>query len=380
MRESVFQKIWKREAEVSPGYVTLCSRRFTVISAGEHNPGDGPDFRNAKLLFEDGTLLAGDVELHLTEDEWYTHNHHTDMAYNAVLLHVFLTPGSKPATSPDLSRPLRLDYSPYLSATTVKKTHEGAELPCSRVLHYINESVISRQLEKARRDYFSARINQLMPFWETNSTIQLSFNKMLFTALAEGLGIEANRRPMKILAQALFHEIIHFEDPDSIETLLIEKSGISQQGGVLSRQEWDLSGSRPGNKPKDRIHQLSIIGYNLRHIKKSDLLSRPDVCWQRLVAGTGSASRMGLLMHIVWFPALYILGSVVQSERLCTHAYSSWEERPAQVPPFVLEEFKQAGFPRGVLEPHLGLVHQLKRYCRVNECSKCEIGKKMGIA
>ena len=58
-----------------------------VIDPGLHNEDAGPDFFNAKIKINN-TIWAGNVEIHLTSNDWYKHGHHRDEAYNSVILHI----------------------------------------------------------------------------------------------------------------------------------------------------------------------------------------------------------------------------------------------------------------------------------------------------
>lgn len=380
MRESVFQQIWKEEALSPQGFVTLCNLRFRVLSAGEHNAGDGPDFRNARLQLEDGTILAGDIELHISEAEWFAHNHHADPAYNGVVLHVFLSPGAQIAVPANGMPPLRLDFTPYMKAAMVSDAHRPVALPCTPALQYISENVMKQQLVRARREYFEARINQLSGLWRPGLDIQSAFSAMVFIAMAEGLGIERNRKPMRVLASKCYTTISGMRCSEEAGKLLLESSGlVENRGSLLSRQEWDLSGSRPGNKPKDRIRQLGLIAANLHNLSARELVRAPEAGWARLTEGLGSGERVKLLAHIVWYPAVYILGCIIHSESLCEYGYQSWEDRAVRVPSNIIEELQDSGFPKGVLEPHLGLVHQFKRYCSAGACGKCRVGRAAGV-
>jgi hypothetical protein len=49
--------------------------------------GSGPDFQLAKIRF-DGLTWFGSIEFHLKSSDWYKHQHHTDQAYENVILHV----------------------------------------------------------------------------------------------------------------------------------------------------------------------------------------------------------------------------------------------------------------------------------------------------
>ncbi|HEV2127194.1 MAG TPA: DUF2851 family protein [Thermomicrobiales bacterium] len=81
--------------------VTTAGERLAIIFPGHWTHGHGPDFRNAMLEGDDGRLLIGAAELHHRATDWTRRGHHTDPAYNDVVLHV--------VTEPDTSETRRLD-------------------------------------------------------------------------------------------------------------------------------------------------------------------------------------------------------------------------------------------------------------------------------
>lgn len=58
-----------------------------MIDSGLQNPNAGPDFFNAKLKI-DGALWVGNIEIHTHSSDWFRHGHHSDKAYDSVILHV----------------------------------------------------------------------------------------------------------------------------------------------------------------------------------------------------------------------------------------------------------------------------------------------------
>lgn len=60
-----------------------------VLSPGIWNMGAGPDFQRAHLKIGSKEYL-GDIEIHLIDDGWFQHQHHTDPLYNNVVLHLSL--------------------------------------------------------------------------------------------------------------------------------------------------------------------------------------------------------------------------------------------------------------------------------------------------
>lgn len=63
-----------------------------VISPGIWNLGMGPDFLKAHLRIN-GIDRRGDIEIHLSPDSWYSHEHHKNKNYNNVILHLYLWKG-----------------------------------------------------------------------------------------------------------------------------------------------------------------------------------------------------------------------------------------------------------------------------------------------
>ena len=74
-----------------------------LIYAGRSGGSPGPDIRDAILSFtshHSGTdydatnyqveNTIGDVEIHIRATDWFAHQHHTDVRYNNVVLHIVL--------------------------------------------------------------------------------------------------------------------------------------------------------------------------------------------------------------------------------------------------------------------------------------------------
>jgi hypothetical protein len=90
--EKLLQKIWLRGDFDRASAVTLDGRRVRVVHPGKWNLLGGPDFASARVRFDDGREVTGDVELHLRASDWDAHGHARDPAYDRVLLHVVLFP------------------------------------------------------------------------------------------------------------------------------------------------------------------------------------------------------------------------------------------------------------------------------------------------
>ena len=76
---------WERSAGRS---VYGLAGKYRIIHQGKRNGGPGPDFLGAAMVFPDGTVRRGDVEIHLRREGWRQHRHRWDPCYRQVILHV----------------------------------------------------------------------------------------------------------------------------------------------------------------------------------------------------------------------------------------------------------------------------------------------------
>jgi hypothetical protein len=98
-----------------------------VISPGIWNSEAGPDFMKAHLRI-DGRELRGDIELHLHDEGWQLHGHHTDVRYNRVILHLSLW-------TPKNGKPLQTQAGTFLTKAYFE---ERLTIPLSRILSLID--------------------------------------------------------------------------------------------------------------------------------------------------------------------------------------------------------------------------------------------------
>ena len=82
------------EGTLYPLWQDFCKRnqrspdnRVSGIHAGVLNRFDGPDFQGAEVEI-DGVRYRGDVEIHLHNQDWFSHGHHLDSRYDQVVLHL----------------------------------------------------------------------------------------------------------------------------------------------------------------------------------------------------------------------------------------------------------------------------------------------------
>ena len=85
--EHLLHYVWKHKLFPLKVLQTTNGLPVEVIDPGLQNPNAGPDFFNAKLKI-DGALWVGNIEIHTHSSDWFRHGHHSDKAYDSVILHV----------------------------------------------------------------------------------------------------------------------------------------------------------------------------------------------------------------------------------------------------------------------------------------------------
>lgn len=87
MKESLLQLIWQYQYFNSRDLRTTAGEIVEVLSPGQLNIHQGPDFLDARLRMG-GTCWVGAVELHVVASDWVRHAHATDKNYRNVIMHV----------------------------------------------------------------------------------------------------------------------------------------------------------------------------------------------------------------------------------------------------------------------------------------------------
>ena len=102
IHERFLRHIWSRQYLEVSRLRTCDGRPLKVIEVGTLNFAGGPDFAEAKVKIG-ATTFVGDVEIHRTIGDWFSHHHQNDPRYNRVVLHVVLEGSPRQVDTPSLS-------------------------------------------------------------------------------------------------------------------------------------------------------------------------------------------------------------------------------------------------------------------------------------
>jgi hypothetical protein len=218
-------------------------RRIGVIYPGRHNFGPGPDFRNA-ILDIDGSLVRGDVELHVRSRDWDTHGHNRDQRYDAVVLHVvwatddYVVACTRLGTQPLV---LKLLDSFGQAQSLVDALADAA--PADEPYHAWIQNLDAEGLGEFLDAHGDRRFTRRRDRFESDLAA-IPRDEVLYRSLLDGIAYGQNRAPARELAGRLPLGMLSRLINSKNSTLAVE-AALMGAAGIL---------------PSQRAHETALVG------------------------------------------------------------------------------------------------------------------------
>lgn len=373
--------------------VTLDNSQIEIIHPGIRNLDSGPDFFNAKVRI-DGTVWAGNIEMHVKASDWFKHNHQNDPAYNNVILHVVLQadveirlPSGEKIKTVVMKIPQEV-MEKYHSLTA-KTPYSYSAINCKKqiltvpsiIMHDWQTSLaVQRMLDKANR--VKDLINNNDDSWPE------AFYVILTRAFGTGINSDACER----LARSLPYKYIqkHIDTPTQIEALLLGQAGLISDEKLQKEYEflkakfnltplpapvWKASKLRPQSSPQIRLRALAYILNRNR-----DLFSRVmeakdlhELCSFLYVPNAiGTATVHSIIINAV-VPIMLAYGQWQGDDDLSEKAMNLLDSIPAESNRY-MQYWIECGLPlRNALDTQ-AMLQLYKEYCEPHKCMRCRIG------
>lgn len=205
---------------------TTDNRSLSIVRAGQLNSNSGPDFLFSQIQLNQITWI-GHVEMHVQSSDWYAHNHHTDVAYNNVILHVVWEDDVQVHSSDDEPIPT-LVLQNYVNEQILGRIQALSDseqwIPCADQLATITHF---RQMAFFDRLFVERLANKTKVFQQWLSQSANDWEAVLFVALAKGFGLALNGMAFAAIAQSIpFNIIRKSTDPIEIEAILLGQAGL----------------------------------------------------------------------------------------------------------------------------------------------------------
>ncbi len=418
MKEDFLQYIWANSLYKEREFTTHTGKKVQVLHPGEANRNAGPDFFNARVHM-DGLVLAGNVEIHLRSSDWYRHGHHSDAAYDNVILSVVKTDDARvynsagrevecvaPEFADDLYREYVFMRDSRLRPGCARRLGEMAK----EWFYLMLPSLAVERLERKVEDIRSL-LRQTGNDWEE------CFYRLLCKYWAGNVNSEAFYR----LALALPYKVLlkYAGRLPVVEALLFGVSGLlegaeeDEYGRMLKKeyayyrakhrlvgmpaQSWRFLRIRPGCFPTVRLALLAAFICRFRavlpHLTSTESVKEAlaffDIeaspYWDtHYVFGKESAAskkRMGkklrqVLLINALVPFLFIYGREQGNERLAEKALE-WLEQTEPEDNHIIQVWEKCGFVFDSALQTQALIQLKKEYCDKRLCLACRVGREV---
>jgi len=253
--EKLLQQIWLRGDFDLTRAVTDDGDLVRIVHAGRWNHLGGPDFKDARLQIG-GTVVIGDVEVHLRASDWAAHGHATDPAYNNVVLHVILFPaperttlgvGGKKIPSLALLSLLNHDLEEFAADEAIERL---ANHPLANARRELT-AMSAEQLSAALLRCTEARWRQKVHYAKLRIA-RLGWEDACHHSALEVLGYRFNRAPMLAVAGVL--PLAEWRGADGLGD---RGAKTADEAFAWYADRWSNQGVRPANLPRARLHQYA---------------------------------------------------------------------------------------------------------------------------
>jgi len=423
--EQLLHYVWKHKLFLINELKTDDGRNVEIIDVGLHNNDAGPDFFNAKIKMN-GTMWAGNVEIHDKSSDWYLHNHDKDKAYNNVVLHItglkdtdIKTEDGRyvPQMVMEVPQNIRDNYRELISTDSYP--------PCYKIITQLPQLMIHSWMSALQVERLEQKTEQIKHRVELCNK---SWEDAYFVTLARNYGFGTNGDAFETWAMNVpLHDVDHHRDNlFQIEAMFMGQAGLldintvpehyqrdAVNEGYFSKLSseydylahkfglkpmdasiWKFLRMRPNNFPHIRISQLANMYYE-RKAGLSLLMECRTLDDARKVLAThvtpywethytfGSTSvknekkissfSINLLLINTAIPMFFAYGKHKSDESLCDRAFDFLEELKAENN-FITRMWSECGLKVTSAGDSQALIQLKKEYCDRKDCLRCRIG------
>ncbi len=420
MPEEFLQYIWEQQLFYSQNLKTTANQTLKIIQTGKRNQNSGPDFFNAQIKI-DGTVWAGNVEIHKKSSDWFLHNHNEDKAYDNVILHV-VEENDKPVfrLSGEEIPAFILKYPEHLRYNYQKLINAKTWIACDDQFHKIDPVILQLGFNRLMIDRLENKTGEITQRLQQNNN---DWNETFYQTLSRMFGFKVNNLPFEMLAKSLPIQILakHKSSLFQLEALLFGNSGLLNQQLLgdeyyLNLREeysflykkfkltpieghlWKFMRLRPVNFPTVRISQLAalihrsnslfskIIEINSLEKLKELFNVQASEYWNshynfNKTSSKTSIKKLGenainILTINVIVPFLFVYGENQNKTHLKNRALEFLEQLPSEKNT-ITKNWEALGIKSRTAFESQALIQLKNMFCEKKNCLNCQIGVKL---
>lgn len=415
MPEEFLHYIWLHQLFDNHNLISTTNERIEIITPGSLNTDSGPDFENARIKI-DKTIWAGNIEIHTDSSNWGKHKHHTNQAYNNVILHI-VSSYSKPAITedgkviPTVVLPIDsklIDNYNYLKTSSNK-------IACSEELDCIDSFTWNNWLDRMGSERLEDKTDIILGLLKQNNN---NWEESFYIILAKSFGFKTNALPFEMMARLTPLKLLakYSSQLFQLEALLFGQSGLLDATCTddyaqqllkeynylkkihslkpVDKYLWKFMRLRPSNFPTIRMAQFASLIHNSNRLFSKILDARNITELQALINCTpnkywenhysfgkesakakkvlGKSSINSLLINTV-IPFIFIYGKARIKQEYCALAIEFLEQLPAEKNSILTN---WSGFNVNAKNSFQSqaLIQLFNTYCIKKNCLYCHIG------
>lgn len=419
MSEKLLHFIWQHKLFFQNKLITTDGQEIEVLDVGKLNSDAGPDFFNAKVKIGE-TTWAGNIEIHINASDWEKHKHHTNKAYDSVILHlVAFSDKSVQRTNGENIPQAVLKFPEHITENYLNIKENKSLIPCANKLKDIDPFILSSWLHACLTERLSQKADKIFSHLNENNN---NWEEAFYITLARNFGFGTNSDAFERLAKSIPLPYLgkHKNKLLQIEALLFGQSGLMDEISVkddyllslekeyrflkakfdlspLDKSVWKLLRLRPSNFPHIRIaqfagliHQSSKLFSKIIEQTNLDSLNKlfqcePSGYWEtHYLLGEESpkkSKKMGkkgveiIIINTV-VPFLFCYGKSKSNFELQEKAISLLEEISSENNS-IIKQWEELGIKSNSAYDSQALIQLKTNYCDNKNCLRCRIGHKV---
>src|SRR5436189_490718 len=414
MTERLLQFIWQFQYFNKSELSAVSGETVQVITPGQYNTNQGPDFAQAKIKIGD-TTWAGTVELHTRTSEWNKHDHHHDSNYNNVVLHVVWENDTTSNNIPVIE--LRERVPKILLQRYEELMNSPAFIACEKSIQTVQDITWKSWKERLLAERLLRKAKAVDDYLLQNN---YHWEETFWWLLARSFGMKVNADAFEAIARSIPLTILAKQKHQihQLEALLLGQAGLldnkfEEDYPKLLRKEYYFQKSkhklkpspvpvlflrmRPGNFPTIRLVQLAKLVHESAHLfsKIKDADSLEDVKqWLDVTANdywhyhyrfdelsSFKEKKLGIFMvdNIIIntvVPALFAYGSYYGEQKYKDKALQ-WLGESASENNSITRGFHSIGIENKNAYDSQALIELKNEYCDKKRCLDCSAGNSI---
>ena len=414
MTERLLQFIWQFQYFNLADLRLVTGEPLQIIFQGHFNTNQGPDFLEAKIRIGE-TTWAGNIELHLDEEDWVRHEHQHDPNFQNIILHVIWNTTRHQLLLPTLE--LNDRVSKLLLHRYEELMFHPGFIPCASAARDVpvivwqswKERLLAERLDR-RSGIIKEYLLQSNDHWE----------EVFWWMIARNFGMKVNAEAFEAIARSIPLNLLakHKNQIHQLESFLFGQAGLlnrefEEDYPFMLRKEYQfyrkkyklqpinhpihLLRMRPGNFPTVRLAQLAMLIHhslhlfsvikeveNIRDLQSAFLVTANDYWHYHYLFDEACAykeKKIGedMFNNIIINTIAPVLFAYGQHYHLIQFRNKAIEWLLQSLPEknVVTRNWESIGIPNKNAWDSQALIELKKQYCDAKRCLECAVGNQL---